>query len=89
MPLIHFSTDYVFDESGELPWSEDDSPNPLSVYGKSKVAGEQRVRVAGGTFLILRTSWVYAARGTNFLRTITPTKASRLRVVGQFECGGA
>jgi dTDP-4-dehydrorhamnose reductase len=70
VPLIHFSTDYVFDGSGQRAWREDDSPHPLSTYGTSKLAGEGEVRSAGGTILIVRTSWVYAAAGKNFLRTI-------------------
>jgi dTDP-4-dehydrorhamnose reductase len=61
VPLIHFSTDYVFNGSGARPWREDDSCEPLSVYGKSKLAGESGVREAGGVHLILRTSWVYAS----------------------------
>jgi dTDP-4-dehydrorhamnose reductase len=83
VPLIHFSTDYVFDGSGERPWREDDRPNPLSVYGASKLAGEEAVRAAGGIFLIIRTSWVYAATGKNFLRTIArlACERSELRVV--------
>jgi dTDP-4-dehydrorhamnose reductase len=70
VPLIHFSTDYVFDGHGTRPWSEDDGPRPLSVYGASKLAGEERIRAAQGCHLIVRTSWIYAARGTNFLRRI-------------------
>ena len=70
VPLIHFSTDYVFDGHGTRPWSEDDPPRPLSAYGASKLAGEEQIRAAGGCFLIIRTSWIYAARGTNFLRRI-------------------
>ena len=61
VPLVHFSTDYVFDGSGERAWREGDTPHPLSVYGASKLAGENEIRSAGGTFLIVRTSWVYAA----------------------------
>jgi dTDP-4-dehydrorhamnose reductase len=82
-PLIHFSTDYVFDGSGERPWREDDATNPLSVYGASKFAGEDAVRAAGGSFLIIRTSWVYAATGVNFLRAIARRAAEQkeLRVV--------
>ena len=70
VPLIHFSTDYVFDGHGTQAWSEHDTPRPLSAYGASKLAGEERIRAEGGCFLIIRTSWIYAARGTNFLRRI-------------------
>jgi len=70
VPLIHFSTDYVFDGSGTGRWSENDTPRPLSAYGVSKLAGEERIRAAGGCHLIVRTSWIYAAKGTNFLRKI-------------------
>jgi dTDP-4-dehydrorhamnose reductase len=83
VPLIHFSTDYVFDGSGEAPRREDDATNPLSVYGRTKLDGERAVRAAGGTFLILRTSWVYAATGKNFLRTIArlALECEQLRIV--------
>jgi dTDP-4-dehydrorhamnose reductase len=83
VPLIHFSTDYVFDGSGGRPWREDDPTNPLSVYGLSKLAGEHAVQSAGGTSLIVRTSWVYAAGGRNFLRTIARLAGEKkeLRVV--------
>jgi dTDP-4-dehydrorhamnose reductase len=70
VPLIQLSTDYVFDGSGEQAWREDDVVGPLNVYGASKLAGEQAVQSAGGSHLIVRTSWVYAAEGTNFLRTM-------------------
>ena len=63
VPLIHFSTDYVFDGSGERAWREDDAPRPLSVYGATKLAGETRSAMRGGAYLIVRTSWVYAAEG--------------------------
>jgi dTDP-4-dehydrorhamnose reductase len=83
VPLVHFSTDYVFDGSGERPWREDDEPRPLSAYGSSKLAGENEVRAAGGASLIVRTSWIYAAAGRNFLRTIARLAGERreLRIV--------
>lgn len=65
--LVHYSTDYVFDGSKVAPYVEDDTPNPLNAYGRSKLAGEEAIRATGGPHLILRTSWVYAARGKNFL----------------------
>jgi dTDP-4-dehydrorhamnose reductase len=70
VPLIHFSTDYVFDGSGERPWREDALPAPLSVYGESKLAGENAVRDTGGLHLIVRTSWVYSNTGSNFMLTL-------------------
>lgn len=68
--LVHYSTDYVYDGSGERPWREDDPPRPLNVYGQTKLGGDIAVQQAGIAFLILRTGWVYAARGRNFPRTI-------------------
>ncbi|WP_454630021.1 dTDP-4-dehydrorhamnose reductase [Bradyrhizobium cenepequi] len=83
VPLVHFSTDYVFDGSGDKPWREDSSTNPLSVYGASKLAGDTAIQAAGGPHLIARTSWVYAAKGANFLRTIARLAGERkeLRIV--------
>jgi len=68
--LIHYSTDYVFDGCSEIPYKEEDPPNPLNVYGKTKLAGEKALAEAGVPFLIIRTGWVYSLHGKNFLRTI-------------------
>lgn len=68
--LIHYSTDYVFDGKKTGPYTEDDTPNPINAYGRSKLLGEEAIQSVGGDHIILRTSWVYAARGANFLRTI-------------------
>jgi dTDP-4-dehydrorhamnose reductase len=83
VPMVHFSTDYVFDGSGDRPWREDDPTAPLSFYGSSKLAGEKMVRDAGGDHLIIRTSWVFASMGKNFLRTIVriARQQTQLRVV--------
>lgn len=70
VPLIHYSTDYVFDGRKLQPYSEEDVAHPLSVYGASKLAGEQAIRAVGGEHLILRTSWVYSLQGQNFLLTM-------------------
>lgn len=81
--LVHYSTDYVFDGKKKKPYTESDRPRPLSVYGETKRAGEDAVRGAGLPHLIFRTSWVYGARGRNFLRTIlgAATAGKPLRVV--------
>jgi len=68
--LVHYSTDYVFDGSGSAPWVETDTPAPLSVYGRTKLEGEQLIQASGCKHLIFRTSWVYAARGGNFAKTM-------------------
>src|SRR5690348_2914337 len=68
--LIHYSTDYVFDGTKPVPYVEADAPNPINVYGKSKLEGERGILATGCRHLILRTSWVYGARGANFLLTM-------------------
>jgi dTDP-4-dehydrorhamnose reductase len=75
--LVHYSTDYVFDGSGSAPRSEDAPTGPLSVYGRTKLEGEELIRASGCRHLILRTSWVYAARGGNFARTMLKLAAER------------
>jgi dTDP-4-dehydrorhamnose reductase len=81
--LIHYSTDYVFDGNADRPYREDDPTGPASVYGASKLAGEQAIRGSGARHLILRTAWVYAAHGKNFLLTMLRLAREResLRVV--------
>lgn len=83
VPLVHYSTDYVFDGQGTRPYREDDTTAPLGVYGASKLAGEEAIRAAGGRHLIFRAAWVYASHSANFLRTMLRVGAERdvLRVV--------
>lgn len=78
--LVHYSTDYVFDGAKAGAWREDDAVAPLNAYGRSKLAGERAIAASGCDHLILRTSWVYAARGANFVRTMLRLGAERERL---------
>ncbi len=78
--LVHYSTDYVFDGSGTTPWTEDAATGPLSVYGQTKLEGENLIATSGARHLIFRTSWVYAARGGNFARTMLRLAQERERL---------
>lgn len=89
IPLVHISTDYVFDGRGVAAWMPDDAVNPVNAYGRSKLAGERGVAAAGGAHVILRTSWVFSAHGNNFVKTMLRLAQSRdaLTVVGD-QVGG-
>jgi dTDP-4-dehydrorhamnose reductase len=78
--FVHYSTDYVFDGSGDRPWTEDSATGPLSVYGRTKLEGETRVAAANPRHLILRTSWVYSSRGGNFAKTMLRLARERDRL---------
>ena len=78
--LVHYSTDYVFNGQGNTPWQETDATGPLSVYGQTKLEGEQAIVASGCKHLIFRTSWVYAARGGNFARTMLRLAGERERL---------
>ena len=78
--LVHYSTDYVFDGSGDLPYLETDATGPLNCYGQTKLAGEQGIQNSGCAHLIFRTSWVYAAHGNNFIKTILRLAQQRDRL---------
>ena len=87
--LVHYSTDYVFDGKKNTPYSENDKPNPINMYGKSKLFGEEAIQTVGCNFLILRTSWVYGNHGLNFVKTILrlANEKKEIKIVDdQFGC---
>jgi dTDP-4-dehydrorhamnose reductase len=82
--LVHYSTDYVYDGSKQVPYEERDATGPLSVYGQTKLAGDEAIKASGCAHIILRTAWVYDIRGKNFLRTVIrlAQEKDELRIVG-------
>ena len=89
IPFVHISTDYVFEGTGQAPWQPQDQTAPQNAYGRSKLAGETGIADSGGTYAILRTSWVVSAHGTNFIKTMLRLSETRdvLNIVGD-QIGG-
>lgn len=89
IPFVHISTDYVFDGSGDSGWHPHDEPRPISIYGQSKLEGEAQVIQAGGSYVILRTSWVFSGRGNNFVNKIVEVSRNKDKIsVSNDQVGG-